>query len=106
MTKALQEYCETHNLELIEEYTTLGDERGSHRRAIVRDRETGEKYHLFYDRSRRKKSLAQQKQDYDIYRNGGIPESAKERGWRNTTLDNRRRAERNNQKLLVMMEEE
>lgn len=73
----LMTYCKRHNLEVVETYTTFGEECGMHARAIVKHKETGEQYYLYYDASRHRRSL--------------IPRA---RGWRNTTLDNRRRKER------------
>ncbi len=90
MTLTLAQYCEKHNLTLIEEYRTLG-EKHSHTRALVIYNETGEKQRLYYDYSRRRKSHKQDKEDYQIYMNGGVPPFPRARGWRNTTLDNRRR---------------
>ena len=104
MLRNLKNYCEKHNYTLIKEYTTAGD-RGSHNRAIVRDNKTGEMYHLYYDRSRRRRSLAQQKKDYETYINGGILPPPKSRGWRNTTLDNRRTKEYRKWRALEMVKE-
>lgn len=98
---SLHVYCEKHNYEILETYTTLGgDYGGSHQRAIVKDQATGEKYYLYYDRSRKRKSPEQQKSDWEIWTNGGTPTSTKARGWRNTTLDNRRKAQRRNTRHL------
>lgn len=69
----LEKYAAKHNYEILEEYTTMGDKHTNYR-AIVRHKGTGEKFYLYYDPSRRNK--------FDI--------DSKVRGWRNTTLDNKR----------------
>jgi hypothetical protein len=98
----LRAYCEKHGwLEVVEQYTTYGEERGPHHRAIVRDTQTGERYYLYYDSSRRRRTWAQQKADLDRFHDDPyytLPRRA--RGWRNTTLDNRRRAARYNNRYL------
>jgi len=105
MSLTLQQYCDKYNYELIKKYTTLGNEKGSHFRAVVRDKATGERYHLYYDPSRRRRSPAQQKKDYETYMSGGIPLISKERGWRNTTLSNRRKKEYYTRKALEQVRE-
>jgi hypothetical protein len=94
ITDSLRTYCEKHNYTPIEEYYTLGEERGSHRRAIVQDNKTGEQYYLYFDRSRKRRSLARQKKDYELARSGTPVYPPKSRGWRNTTLDNRNKKKR------------
>lgn len=70
---ALERYAERHNLDIISYYTTMGTDEGpSNHRAHVRDRATGAHMRLYYDRSRK-----------TMFSNP--------RGWRNATLDNRRR---------------
>lgn len=98
MTLTLEQYTSKHNLSIVKEYWTCG-EHGDHRRAIVRDNVTNETYYLYFDRSHRKRTLAQQKRVLEIYQSGGIPPMPSQRGWRNVTLDNRRQVERRNKHL-------
>lgn len=104
MPLSLQQYCEKHDLELIKEYTTLGEECSNHRRALVRDKKTSELQHLYYDSSYRRRSLSRQKRDYEEYTMKGLPTPFPDkRGWRNTTLDNRRRKQRTNDRKLAQI---
>ena len=98
MTLTLEQYAEKHNYTVLKEYTTYGDNVLNHRRAIVQHNETGEKHYLYFDRSTKRRTLKQQKKALEIYNSGGIPPIPSVRGWRNTTLDNRRRVERNNKR--------
>jgi hypothetical protein len=93
MTESLRKYCEKHDYTIIEEYTTLGEER-LNKRAIVKDNKTGEKYYLYFDPSRKRRSFTQQKRDYETYMAGNPLPIPPSRGWRNTTLDNRNREKR------------
>lgn len=88
-------YCERHGYKVLEQYTTTGEER-AHMRARVLTGE-GEVHYLYWDSSRRRRSLARQQRDLAIYNAGGIPEPPRVRGWRNTTLDNRKARERTRQ---------
>lgn len=73
---ALERYAQRHNLEIISYYTTIGADNGpSNHRAHVRNRATGEHMRLYFDRSRK-----------TLFSNP--------RGWRNSTLDNRKRKAR------------
>jgi hypothetical protein len=91
----LDAYCARHNLEVVETYDTWG-EAGTHFRAIVKDKETGERYYLYYDRSYRRKSPERLRREWEHRAEFDLPPSTitKPRGWRNTTLDNRKRAVR------------
>lgn len=92
MTLTLQQYAEKHNLTIVEEYTTLGgDWSSNHQRAIATDNKTGEKYYLYFDRSRKRRSLSRQKKDLELMHQGIPVPYPPSRGWRNTTLDNRRK---------------
>lgn len=86
MPPTLQEYCAKHNFELIEEYTTMGDVR-THRRAKVRNKETGEINYLYYDISKRYKDPSYLKAYAQAFREGTMLPHVKERGWRNTTRE-------------------
>lgn len=101
MTLTLQQYCEKYNYTIIEQYTTIGEIR-SHTRAIVKDNTTGETYHLYYDPSSRKKGMT--KKEYKSYMKNGILPERKARGWRNTTLDNRRYSESQRKKAEKLLE--
>lgn len=79
MTLTLEQYCEKHGYEVIEQYSTLGEER-IHLRAKVKNNKD-EVYHLYYDRSRR----------FIKYDPVTHRPTFRVRGWRNTTLDNRKR---------------
>lgn len=95
MTLTLEQYCEKYNYEIVKEYTTHGDEKWNHKRAIVQHKETGEKFTLYYDSSRRRKHKKETNDPLGHYWYDGC---FVERGWRNTTLDNRRTAERRNKR--------
>lgn len=82
----LDVYCKRHNLEVVETYNTWG-ESGHHERAIVTT-STGERQYLYYDRSRRRPKTYPKRDPTDF----DFPPLPKQRGWRNTTLDNRKRA--------------
>ena len=91
MPLTLEQYCTKHNLELIEIYTTFGEER-PYQRARVKTT-NGKIQYLYFDRSYRRRTLEQQKKDYLEYQKTGMfpSRSQYQRGWRNTTLDNQRR---------------
>jgi hypothetical protein len=93
-TQELMDYCQKHNLEPVTTYDTYGEERGPHHRAIVRDADTGEQYYLYYDRSVPRRAPSKERADLDIYLDTGQFPPRRQRGWRNTTLDNRRRKAR------------
>lgn len=86
--KDLQAYAKKHGLEILEEYTTLGEKR-LYYRAKAKHISTGEIHYLYFDSSRKRRSLAQQKRDLELARNGKHVPYPPSRGWRNTTLDNR-----------------
>lgn len=94
-TSELLEYCERYQYTIVDQYTTYGEENGPHHRAIVWDETSSERYYLYYDSTRRRPTQEQQKLAWEAYVQGELPPPMpKQRGWRNTTLDNRRRKER------------
>lgn len=96
MKDELNKYCTRHNYTLVEYYTTWSD-FGTNHRAIVTDNTTHERFYLYYDRSRKRRTLAQQRKDLEFVQRVGMPAPwSKCRGWRNVTLDNRRARERRN----------
>lgn len=103
----LKRYCERHGYTIIETYTTLGDGRGSHVRAVVAT-SNGERHYLYYDPSRRRpKGPTTFRKEYTNGREIMLPTTPlpKARGWRNTTLDNRRRKERQEQRQRQYLSE-
>lgn len=90
---ALTDYCKRHGYSIVKEYTTSGYHMfGVYYRAVVVDSDNNE-YCLYYDSSVRKGNLRRQKIDFQKTQTGR-PIFHKVRGWRNTTLDNRRKRER------------
>lgn len=100
MTLTLEEYCAKHNYFVLGRYVTLGETRRN-TRATVQHKETGEIFYLYFDPSYRKRSLKRQRADYKLQQKGlGHLVKRPQRGWRNTTLDNRRSRQARHDKIV------
>lgn len=100
----LVKYCKKHNYTILQLYTTNGDEVHNHKRAIVINK-TGERYHLYYDRSRFKLARCancfKPAQEHNMLGDGCAYNGYKQRGWRNVTLDNRKAKLRRASRIVI-----
>lgn len=100
----LEKYAVKYNYTILKQYSTFGESR-NHSRAQVRHNETGEIHYLYFDASPKYRrnclTCKHHRTKHGFFDCNvlncicPIFENRVARGWRNTTLDNRRRHDKN-----------